>query len=178
MIDFNLTRRQLKRLSDAYDYGYDDLLEDADGAPIQGNGKAIEERCLQWIREMESAYELDVFADLYNWDDGAEPLLEIIRHPLCDLGTAAKIYWLAAGNREGEYRKYHKEFYELLDEIEQRVKDGRYTSEMRYERDNWRSEESLNRLKPRPPEFMCATTPGVYPPEFDINLIGEYPDEE
>jgi hypothetical protein len=140
--------------------------------------EGIDARRRQWIREMESAYELDVFADLYNWDDGAEPLLEIIRHPLCDLGTAAKIYWLAAANREGEYREYHRKFYELLDEIEQRAKDGRYASqEIRYERDNWLSEESLNRLKPRPPEFMCATTPGVDPPWFNMDLIGEYPDE-
>ena len=46
------------------------------------------------LATVESSQEIDFFAKNYNWGDGLEPLKLVLNHPLCDFGTALKIYWL------------------------------------------------------------------------------------
>lgn len=46
------------------------------------------------LKQLESTQEIHEFATNYNWDYGIEPLKLILQHPLCDRGTALKIYWL------------------------------------------------------------------------------------
>lgn len=80
--------------------------------------------------------ELDTFA-LHAYAialEGADEarMLEVIRHPRCDLGTALLLYWMNAphyylryGSRE-EVEPFERPGWDLLVEIEQRVAEGFY----------------------------------------------------
>ncbi len=67
----------------------------------------------------------------FEWDDGPEKLLEIIRRR-CDLGTAMLIYWYGGPDF---YRRHKRRcdvtigrgFFDMLCEIERNVIDGFYT---------------------------------------------------
>ena len=52
------------------------------------------EEFAETLATIESSQEIEFFAENYNWDDGIEPLKLVLDHPLCDFGTALKIYWL------------------------------------------------------------------------------------
>jgi hypothetical protein len=77
--------------------------------------------------------ELHLFADGFNWDTGVEAVKRVIRHPLCDRGTALLIYWRGA---PGYYARYsdHSEIterdyvahFDLLREIEQKILAGHF----------------------------------------------------
>lgn len=96
------------------------------------------ERALQGeveVKELQTSEELHAFADDWNWDSGVEPLLEIIRNPLCDKGTASLIYWRAdvisfyeAASRE-EVNEYEIEVYDLIKEVEAKFVSGFYTQQ-------------------------------------------------
>ncbi len=45
------------------------------------------------IRRLTSAVEIHHFALNYNVNDSALPLLELVRNPKCDAGTALYLYW-------------------------------------------------------------------------------------
>ena len=48
------------------------------------------------VRTLASAGELHAFAEAFNWDDASvAALVEVVRHPRCDAGTAKMLYWLA-----------------------------------------------------------------------------------
>ncbi len=70
----------------------------------------------------------------YNWDDGAERMLEIARDPTCDLGTAMQIYWNAQPvfykqfASRGDVESYNLASFDLVAEIEKKVAAGFYKS--------------------------------------------------
>jgi hypothetical protein len=80
--------------------------------------------------KLRSARELHGFVQRYNWDDGLDVLFAMIRHPLCDRGTALMIYWLADpsyakshATRE-DVPEYNRSGYDLVMEIETRMLAG------------------------------------------------------
>lgn len=46
------------------------------------------------LAQFESPHELHQYAANFNWDGGCSELQKVIRHPLCDKGTALMIYFL------------------------------------------------------------------------------------
>ncbi len=86
------------------------------------------------------AAELHLFAKEWNWDGGHKELRKVIRHPLCDLGTALLVYWRGS---PGYYLQYasraeaeldERPVYGLLREIERRVKKSAYrTARFRFD---------------------------------------------
>src|SRR5262249_25207667 len=77
--------------------------------------------------------ELHLFADEWlDWNYGVEGHLRVIRHALCDLGTALMLYWRG---QPGYYLKYadrehvperERRVFDLLKESEERVQAGYY----------------------------------------------------
>jgi hypothetical protein len=108
---------------------YDDLSQDDyDALPDE----AHDIRSREFFASVTDPEELHLFASLYNWDGGLDDLHRIVRHPLCDLGTALLVYWRG---QPGFYLQYPDrtvvpdhahEVYDLLREIEQRVAAGEY----------------------------------------------------
>ena len=77
--------------------------------------------------------ELHLFAGGFNWDGGVEELRRLIRHPLCDRGTALLIYWRAGPRWFAQYRDRSEAYnpdvaeqFDLLQEIEQKVLAGHF----------------------------------------------------
>jgi hypothetical protein len=76
---------------------------------------------------------LHEFMTNYNWDDGIEIPLWAIRNPLCDMGTALMIYWMAGAGYFSQFETkddvpiYEKDNFDLIIEIENRYTTGFYT---------------------------------------------------
>ncbi|MFO0550687.1 MAG: DUF4274 domain-containing protein [Polyangiaceae bacterium] len=89
------------------------------------------------VRTLESAEELHAFADAFNWDDASvRALVEVIRHPLCDAGTAKLIYWRADpddlfveyASRDDVDSEVRREHWDLLIEIEDRLAEEAFAT--------------------------------------------------
>jgi hypothetical protein len=84
------------------------------------------------LAQVESPEELHAYASEFNWDCGCEEMRDVIRHPLCDLGTALLIYWHAAPSwflqyaDRSEVGEHEIDTLTLIEEIEQRVRDQQY----------------------------------------------------
>ena len=128
-----------------------------------------EDEFRQFFETITDAEELHLFADDFNWDTGVEELRRVIRHPLCDRGTAFLIYWRGS---PGWYARYSDRsqtdnpddaiHYDLLLEIEQKIIGGRFHSyRFRYDPKNDRghdmTEVHSKAKRPIPPEmFACC----------------------
>jgi len=164
----SFTPQQLHRLANAIWCGYEDLCDSPTATSADFN-----ERCCQFIREMESAAELHVFISNYNWDDGEVPIHEVLKHPHCDRGTALFIYWLAADVFTAGRPTEHPE-YSLALEIERRMlSDGFPSAQIRY--DPSEHEHFVVKVKAvHPlPEIMTVPTPGE-PLDFDVHELDDY----
>jgi hypothetical protein len=92
-----------------------------------------EDELWQFFETVTDAEELHLYADGFNWDTGVEELRRVIRHPLCDRGTAILIYWRGA---PGWYARYadrsetrnpdQADHFDLLREIEQKIIGGHF----------------------------------------------------
>jgi len=92
-----------------------------------------EDELLQFFETVTDPEELHLYADGFNWDTGVEEMRRVIRHPLCDRGTALLIYWRGA---PGYYARYadrsetpnpdRADHYDLLREIEQKIIAGHF----------------------------------------------------
>ena len=71
----------------------------------------------------------------YNWDEGFEIPLWLIRSPHCDRGTALMMYWVAGPRFYGQYHSrdevpqmgWFRQHYDFLIELEERYLSGFYT---------------------------------------------------
>ncbi|MBA4032279.1 MAG: hypothetical protein C0478_15520 [Planctomyces sp.] len=100
--------------------------------------------------------ELHVFASFYNWDGGDHDLLQVLHHPLCDLGTALLIYWRSQPGFYLEYRNFEEvgpafeDGWHLLRKIEGMVAAGSFrTSTQPFDPANDEGED----LRPNPEEI-------------------------
>jgi len=88
----------------------------------------------QFFNSIADPEELHLFAKEFNWDGGIAELRKVIRHPLCDLGTALLIYWRGSPGyylqyaNQKEAETWERPAYGLLREIERRVKKEAYKS--------------------------------------------------
>jgi hypothetical protein len=92
-----------------------------------------EEELWRFFDTISDAEELHLYADGFNWDTGVEEMRRVIRHPLCDRGTARLIYWRGA---PGYYARFsdrsetrnpdQADHYDLLREIEQKISAGHF----------------------------------------------------
>jgi hypothetical protein len=98
-----LSRAQVRRVRFLLYGSWDDdnpmgYLDDEDGGDRAGYDVLPDDRTGQFAQELarvESPVELHYFAMNYNWDNGEDAVRAVIDHPLCDMGTASMIYWLA-----------------------------------------------------------------------------------
>jgi hypothetical protein len=83
------------------------------------------------LSELKTAAELHAFGHHFNYDGGAEVLLEVVTDSRCDRGTAQRIYWLSepieyffkcktAKEAMKDYGPEAKNVYKLFDAIEAR----------------------------------------------------------
>lgn len=109
--------------------GFDDLPDEEFDALTDDD---LDRPSREFFTSVADPEELHVFAALYNWDGGVEDLHRVVRHPLCDLGTALLVYWRGQPDFYLQYADraavpdHAKEDYDLLREIEQRVEAGLY----------------------------------------------------
>ena len=89
----------------------------------------------RFFETVTDAEELHLYADGFNWGTGVEGLRCVIRHQLCDRGTALLIYWrgrpgffarFAAGTET--FNPDQADHFDLLLEIEQKVIAGQFQS--------------------------------------------------
>ena len=108
---------------------YDDLSEDESDALTDDDHDRPSREFFASVTDPE---ELHLFAGAYNWDGGVEDLLNVVRHPLCDRGTALLVYWRGQPGFDLEYAdrdavpEYRQEVWDLSREIEGRVAAGQY----------------------------------------------------
>ena len=92
-----------------------------------------EKELWQFLEAVTDPEELHLYADGFNWDTGVEMMRRVIRHELCDRGTALLIYWRGA---PGYYARYadrsetpnpdQEDIYDLLREIEQKISNHQF----------------------------------------------------
>jgi len=116
------------------------------------------EELWQFFETITDAEELHLYADGFNWDTGVEELRRVIRHPLCDRGTAFLIYWRGAPGFMARYADRSEtrspeqaNHYDLLREIEQKMMDGQFkTHHFRYDLKNDRGIDLTQRYSQIP----------------------------
>lgn len=105
---------------------------DDDEEPTEADAEATRAAYEALLSQIESPEELHAYAGGFNWDCGCGGMRDVIRHPLCDMGTALMIYWHAGAGwflqyaDRSEVRDHEIEQLELIEEIERRALDGRY----------------------------------------------------
>jgi Domain of unknown function (DUF4274) len=111
---------------------YDEYLVCSDDEETEADREATRAAFEGLMSQIESPEELHAYANEFNWDGGCKEMRDVIRHPLCDMGTALLIYWHAGA---GYYLRYADrsevgegeiEKLELMEEIEQRVQDQQF----------------------------------------------------
>jgi len=108
----------------------------------------------------------------YNWDDGEEALVRIIRNPLCDKATALLIYWMGAPldlythyAADNEVPVHSKKAWQLLKEVEKRIAERVYTinylrlDPAYFNGTYWMTEEAKN--SPLIPDCMKQPVRGI-----------------
>jgi len=122
--DTNYTDEQIRRIN----YLLTDQWVTEDDSQTQQNLDRV-------LGQIESPLELHQFAGNFNWDCGHTELEKVIRHPLCDKGTALMIYFL--GRPEWFYNHLQKGramigeqplLFAFLKEIEGMVERGEFRS--------------------------------------------------
>jgi hypothetical protein len=87
------------------------------------------------LAQVQTSEELHQFAANFNWDTGADVLEKVVKHPLCDKGTALMIYFL--GKPEWYYNHLRRgksligdqpKMLAFLQSIERMVSRGEFTS--------------------------------------------------
>ena len=76
--------------------------------------------------------EIDFYAKWYNWDMGTKFLLWVVKHPLCDKGTALSIYWEGHPEFDTSFKTAKEvpgirmDVYKLLKTIEKNIRNNFY----------------------------------------------------
>jgi len=96
-----------------------------------------EEELWQFFKTITDAKELHLFADGFNWYTGVEEWRRVIRHSLCDRGTALLIHWRGAPGWYGSYADRSEtrnpdqaNHFNLLREIEQKIVGGYFRTHL------------------------------------------------
>jgi hypothetical protein len=94
-----------------------------------------EEELHEFLDTATDPEELHLYADGFNWDTGVGELRRVIRHPLCDRGTAMLIYWRGSPGYMARFAERPEtripdqaDHFDLLREIEQKVIAGHFRS--------------------------------------------------
>jgi hypothetical protein len=105
------------------------------------------------LAQVESPYELHQYAANFNWDGGFAELEKVIKHPLCDKGTALMIYF--AGGAVTLYNRQHQNkeligeqplLLAFLKEIETKVKRNEFKSDcIKFDPTNTRGRNFLSK---------------------------------
>jgi hypothetical protein len=100
----------------------DEWVDDDDFAATDANLESL-------LRHVESPLELHFCAMGFDWDTECQTLIHLLRHPLCDYGTALGAFWLAQpashyGRRRAELDPSEREVRDLLEWIEHRYCTG------------------------------------------------------
>ena len=82
---------------------------------------------IDMVKKLKDKELLHIIASVYNWDDGFEIPIEIIRNKNCDLGTALLLFFLADGivyltdkdeviqSNDISWKNFLEELFEMID---------------------------------------------------------------
>src|SRR6185369_17646906 len=94
-----------------------------------------EDELFQFFDAVTDAQELHLYADGFNWDAGVGALRRVVRHRLCDRGTALLIYWRGSpgymarfADRSETRNPDQADHFDLLREMEQKVQADQFAS--------------------------------------------------
>ena len=79
--------------SESADSCYGEYLECSDDEETETDRESTLAAYEVLMSQIESPEEPNAYASGFNWDCGCDEMKEVIRHPLCDMGTALLIYW-------------------------------------------------------------------------------------
>ena len=88
----------------------------------------------QTLLRIESSAELHALAQQINWDGGFDELHAVLKHPLCDRGTALMIYWLGEPKYFAEFTSdddvpdVNRPLKEFLDYVEDQLMTEQFKS--------------------------------------------------
>jgi hypothetical protein len=119
---------------------------------------------------LQDPVELHALAYNWNWDGGLETLFAIVRHPLCDRGTALLVYWYTSpvwvyrtyADESEVAGPYERQQYRLIKEIESRYTEGFYQNQgIRFDPNtDWPEPYRGEALKQPIPTLLLEASPG------------------
>jgi len=131
------------------------------------------------LGQVDSAVQLHYLPLILNWDSGwTEKIVEwILKHPLCDAGTALSIYWLMEPQfwkkqeLTGNIQTWARNGYSLHQKCEELYKSGKYSEGViffnprdgTYLPEDPVEDSSIERLIP---DRLKQPTPGMEVPEY------------
>lgn len=107
---------------------------------------AFEKECRKWEklrrefpRSIDKPLEIHCFTCNYNASQGMKPLIHLVKHPLCDAGTALRLFWINDPVYYSQYETISECQYDeerdamrLLNAIERRFKNNDFKSRKIY----------------------------------------------
>ncbi|HEY2586415.1 MAG TPA: DUF4274 domain-containing protein [Tepidisphaeraceae bacterium] len=132
------------------------------------------------VREMQSAVELQAFAELFNWEGGLAPRYEVLRHPACDDGTALMIYWdtRVFDRAADEVPEWERAAYELAIAIEERLCAGGFPGKsIRFDPKadrHWEWDHFFANARRELPSAVFEATAGEPVPPFDPSRLNPW----
>lgn len=168
----DLSPEQLERLARARHGG---AAEASASAPL-----ADPNRVCGLVREMQSAVELQAFAELFDWAGGLAPLYEVLRHPACDEGTALMIYWdtRVFERAPDDVPEWERAAYELAIAIERQLAAGGFPGKsIRFDPKvdrHWEWDHFFTNARRELPPAVFEATAGEPVPAFDPGRVGPW----
>jgi hypothetical protein len=134
------------------------------------------------LAAVEVPEELHYFALNFNWDTSCDELFLVVRHPLCDHGTALLVYWLAGPGWLYQFASPEvvpdtdRARYDLMVEIEERfLADAFSLKSIRIDprnicRHDFTADYAAQGGVRRVPPAMLEPSPGRSLPELEFNV--------
>ena len=135
---------------------------------------AFEKECRKWeklrrefVKSVDKPLEIHCFTCNYNASRGMKPLIQLVKHPKCDAGTALRLFWI---NDPVYYSQYatisecpydeERDAMKLLKAIERRFKNGDFKSrKIFFDPQPWVDADDVDLESLALPDAMLAPIP-------------------
>ncbi len=118
-----------------------DLANDewVDRWPAGGEDAAFDQESVRWDEEragflnrVDDPEEIHLFAELWNWDAGTEPLEKLAARPACEVATAKLLFWRSQPQEHvgtdptSKMQPYERGLFEFARSLQRRVLGGEF----------------------------------------------------
>lgn len=121
----------------------------------------------EFVKSVSKPIEIHCFTCSYNASRGVEPLIQLIKHPSCDAGTALRLFWI---NDPVYYSQYstssecpceeEQDVMKLLKAVERRFKKSDFkTRKIYFDPQPWVEADDVDLEALNLPDSMLATVP-------------------